>query len=475
MADGDLTDVWSMILRECATDDRPGLRNMAVPALAHVATYRALCREIREAAARLATPYDATIEFVSNGRSRVPIAFCGGVHFAETRFESGISIIRDRATSQMFAVSHGDAEHHPDWGDGGPCWVYTVKRMYPLARLAQLLGGHASTWSEQLPDLFQVALPPTGASGDWYRQTHVSMRNHSLTPGSRAHRGVVAKNQLRGREWTGEAGRLLVHGDDFFSHKVVDMWTGGYRRFTKTADFVLVECVEGGCVNDVMRLPKRHNWCGNDHTKLGIRSPSVFSVLPHDDDVHGLSRALGWDCAPRVAEGPGWLVSKFAHNDAGLIQATPTDHVPAEDLMYLCHLAKVAREAEDQARTRPYHATKNPLGFDVRLRARRRPRPKRAAARAAMTRMHELDAERQRLDVDLSTSSDEEQEEGKEEGEDPPPPPPSPKRRRAATEGDADDGLALARQCARLRAVWDAMRRGELTRLLEQGGSLRVV
>ena len=452
MADEDLTDVWSIILRECATDEKRELRNMAVPALAHVATYRTLCKEVRDGAARLVTPYDATIHFRPNGLTRVPTAFSGGVHFAEHRFGAGLSIIRDRATSQMFAASHTQAVQYDDWGDGGPSWVYTVGRMYPLARLAQLLGGHASTWSQRLPDLMQVALPPTASDvgGTSYTQTRVAMRSNSLTPPSNAHQGVVAKNQLRAREWNGEAS-FTVHHDDFISHKVVSLWNGSYRAYTKDQDFVMVECVEGGRVNGVVRFPKRHNWSGNDHSKLGIRSPSVFEVSPGDDGVHGLSRAFGWDCAPRVAEGPGWLVSMFTHRDASRIQKMPAWHVPAEDLMELCALAQEARDAEEQARSEPYHPIHNPTGFDLRVRARRRPRPKRAAARVALERMYEQGGEQPYVESSSSAESDDDAAE--------PAPPPEP---------------SLAELDARLRVVWDAMKRGDLGRLLDREPCLRV-
>ena len=335
MANEDLSDVWSIILKECAIDDKRELRNMTVPALAHVATYRALCRSVRDGAARLVTPYDATIQFAPNGRTRVPVAFCGGVHFAEKRFDRGLSIIRDRATSQMFAVSHGEAEMRNNFLHiHTTAWVYKVRRMYPLARLAQLLSGHTSFASQRLRDLLRVALPPKSADGVRWRHIGLS-RKERKTPSSHEHRGVVHKNQLRGREWNGLPGSFTLHEDDFISHKI-EMFD--YAK--KGADFVMVSCVEGGVVNDVVRMPKRHNWCGNDHGKLGIRSPSPFVPLSHDgDDVHCLSRALGWDCAPRVAEGPGWLVSFLAHGDDAWPRAMPTSNIPMADIRHMAHLA----------------------------------------------------------------------------------------------------------------------------------------
>jgi len=393
MADEDLSDVWSIILRECATDCRS---NMTVPGLAHVAKYRALSREIRDGAARVVTPYDATIHFSANGRSRVPVAYCGGVHFAERRFEKGLSIIRDRATSQMFAVSHGAATRVEDFlGDGKPAWVYAVNRTYSLARLTQLLGGHASTWSERLPDLFRVAFPNGEADPEsrWSGRVSVSLRQYSLTNATRhEHQGVVAHRQLRAREWSGEPGPLTTHHDDFISHKILRTGAtaqGLFGTFVKDRDLVMATCVDGE-VQDVVLLPKRHTWCGNDHGRAGIRPPSIFELTAQEDCVHALSRAFGWDSEPRVAEGPGWLVSLLLHERGDKYPTSmPCWPVPTEDLMEMGAMAKEVREAAEKARAKPYHPIDNPLGFDIRVCARRRPPPSRAAATVAMERMLE--------------------------------------------------------------------------------------
>jgi hypothetical protein len=398
MADEDLGDVWAIILRECATDWR---RNMTVPGLAHVAKYRELCRNIREGAARLDTPYDAQIQFESNGRSRVPVAYMGGVHFSAYRYDPGLSIIRDRATSRMFAISHDRACHYTDWrGLGEDGWVYEVKRAYPLARLAQLLSGHASDWQKRLPDLFRVAYP-TDASGDegsvWHKRVTVSLRQYSLTSATRhAYQGVVAHEQLRAREWDGEPGPLTTHHDDFISHRVLragrhpdGFHDGFFSTFVKDRDLVMATCVNGE-VQDVVLLPKRLTWCGNDHGRAGIRLPSIFELTAQEDCVHVLSRALGWDSEPRVAEGPGWLVSLLLHGRGDKYPVSmPSWPVPTEDLVEMGAMAKEAREAAEKARAKPYHPIDNPMGFDIRVCARSRPRPKRAAATVAMERMLE--------------------------------------------------------------------------------------
>jgi hypothetical protein len=92
----DLADAWTLILDHCARDTRG---KHAVPALALVATYRAVCTEARRGAAGVVTPFDAVISFAPNGRTRVPVSFYGGVHFAEHRYWAGLSIIRDAACS----------------------------------------------------------------------------------------------------------------------------------------------------------------------------------------------------------------------------------------------------------------------------------------------------------------------------------------------------------------------------------------
>ena len=130
------------------------------------------------------------------------------------------------------------------------------------------------------------------------------------------------------------------------------------------------------------------------------------------------------------------------------------------DMSLLARRFQEVRDAEDQARAEPYHPIHNPTGFDVRVRARRRPRPKRAAARVAMERMYEQGGERPCIDSISSAESD-------GDGDDAPPPPPPPLPRPEPSLAELD---------ARLHAVWGAMKRGELGRLLLKHESrLRVV
>ena len=75
----------------------------------------------------------------------MPVRFYGGVHFAEHRYWAGLSIIRDAPTGQMFAVTHSPARDTDTYTPNGKrIQEYEVHRMYLLARLAQLLGGHES-------------------------------------------------------------------------------------------------------------------------------------------------------------------------------------------------------------------------------------------------------------------------------------------------------------------------------------------
>ena len=380
------SDAWSLVLAHCAKDT---LGNFTVPGLAQVATYRLLGREVVRGAAELVTPYDATIQFVANGRTRVPVSFYGGIHFAKHRFGKGFSLLRDARTGEMFAVTHEEGVSMTV--DNGRSGVgYEVKRIYPLARLAQLLGGHASEWSLTMPDLHMIGTSksePRVLSGHHRRPLRTASLRYGTLTSARGAQGVIAKNQLRSRQWKNEPGPLEVHYDDFFSHWVLHIEA---KMYVKVDDFVMATSVNGDPY-DVMLLPKKNNWAGNDHTVCGIAGPERCSVNEHEDSVHSLSRAFGWNCEPRVAQGPGWLVSMLTHGDAGLPTSLGERPVTEDDLKNMGELAKEARWEVEHAKTLPYHAVDNPQGFDLRMRGCKRPRAKRAAAVVAKARMLEHD------------------------------------------------------------------------------------
>ena len=386
MDDIDCADVWSIVLEQCATDTKGSI---AVPALALVSSYRPVCKDIMRGAAGVHTPYDAAITFVSNGASRVPTGFCGGVHFSDPSHCSGFAILRDAPTSQMFAVSRGEGTWHKHT-DGKWGMYYTVRRMYALARLAQLLGGHASEWSQRLPDLYAMALPFTANS----LGSHV-VRNVALTKPVADHpahdgpvRAVVVKNQLRAREWTGEQGVLTRHDDDFITHRVARWEPLGN---VKMPEFVMATSADHVVVEQVL-LPSQFTWSGKDLTCMNFLVPP----LAVHDQVHVLSRALGWDCTPHVAEGPGWLVSMLPDEHNFPTPLTMPEmlrlRLDVDQLREFCDRSKKSRETAERAKTLPYHPIKNPRGFNPHLRRRRgrgsgRAYVPRAAALVAKERM----------------------------------------------------------------------------------------
>ena len=405
----DLADAWALIFDHCARDTKG---KHAVPALALVATYRAVCSEARRGAAGVVTPFDAVISFGTNGRTRVPVSFYGGVHFAEHRYWAGLSIIRDAPTGQMFAVTHSPARDTDAYTPNGKrIQEYEVHRMYPLARLAQLLGGHESNPFLRLAPL-----------GQYMNKAHPfwGFRNVPMakgTDGNKGHGnvyGVMTKNQLRSTEWSGTPGPLTVHVQDFISQRMVR--TGRVGHSASHGDYIMSvteTCHKRGVdAVEIVALSQYWSWYGADCDVL-----TNDNAEADDLGVHVLSRALGFHCEPRVAEGPGWLVSLLTHGDPEL--STKLDaHIPDEDIAEMGDLARRARRKAEMARAQPYHPIHNPTGYHPTERRGMAQRAKRSAAVVAQERMLQSEAalftpapKRPALMVDLTTTDEEEEEE----------------------------------------------------------------
>jgi len=413
----DLADAWTLILDHCARDTKG---KHAVPALALVATYRAVCSEARRGAAGVVTPFDAVISFAPNGRTRVPVSFYGGVHFAQHRYWAGLSIIRDAPTGQMFAVSHSRARDTDAYTPNGKrIEEYEVYRMYPLARLAQLLGGHESNPFLRLAPL-----------GQYMNKAHPfwGFRNVPMakgTDGNKGHSdvyGVMTKNQLRSTEWSGTPGPLEVHVQDFIAQRMVR--TGRVGHSVSHGDYVMSvteTCHKRGVDRvEIVALSQYWSWYGPDCDVL-----TNDNVESDDRGVHVLNRALGFHCEPRVAEGPGWLVSLLTHGDPEL--STKLDaHITDEDIAEMGDLARRARREAEMARARPYHPIHNPTGYHPTKQRGMAHRAKRSAAVVAQERMLQSEAalftpapKRPALEVDLTTTDEEDEEEVEDEDEDP--------------------------------------------------------
>lgn len=402
----DLADAWALIFDHCARDTRG---KHAVPALALVATYRAVCSEARRGAAGVVTPFDAVISFAPNGRTRVPVRFYGGVHFAEHRYWAGLSIIRDAPTGQMFAVSHSPARDTDTYTPKGErIQEYEVYRMYPLARLAQLLGGHESNPFLRLAPLGQYM---NKAHPFWgYRNVPMAKG----TDGNKGHSdvyGVMTKNQLRSTEWTGTPGPLTVHVQDFIAQRMVR--TGRVGHSVSHGDYIMsvTEFCPGRGIDavEIVALSQYWSWYGADCDVL-----TNDNVETDDVGVHVLSRALGFHCEPRVAEGPGWLVSLLTHGDPEL--STKLDaHIPDEEIAEMGDLARRARREAEMAKARPYHPIHNPTGYHPTKQRGMARRAKRSAAVVAQERMAQSEAalftpapKRSDFVVDLTTTDAEE-------------------------------------------------------------------
>lgn len=409
----DLADAWTLILDHCARDTKG---QHAVPALALVSTYRAVCTEARRGAAGLVTPYDAAITFAPNGRTRVPVSFHGGVHFAEHRFCAGLSIIRDAPTGQMFAVSHSRARNTDTFTPNGKCiWEYDVHRMYPLARLAQLLGGHESNPFLRLAPLGQYkSARATGCLRNvpMTKRTRNSKGNYTVY-------GVMTKNQMRSVSWTGEPGPLEVHVEDFISQRMLGLRNAGCSY--KHGDYILSvteTCHKRGVdAVEIVALSQYWSWYGPDC--------DVLTKNPGEEDednwlIHVLSRALGFHCEPRVAEGPGWLVSLLTHGDPEL-STKLSRHLSDDKISEMGDLARRARCEAEMAKARPYHPIGNPTGYHPTKQRGMAQRAKRSAAVVAQERMLHSEAalftpapKRPALTIDLTSTDEEGEEEGTE-------------------------------------------------------------
>jgi len=417
----DYADAWTLVFDSFAKD-KHGF--YAVPALALISAYRTVCSEARRGAAGLVTPYDATIFFKANGRTRVPVRFEGGVHFAQFMFLPGLSIIRDRPTGQMFAVYHdgfNDTERRTHKGNR----IYSARvcRVYPLARVAQLLGGHESHEGQRLGSL-QPFLHPNRLG----LRNVPTIRNATVFSEATVF-AVTAKNQMRSFSWTGEPGPLTVHNEDSISQRVVPH---GVHHFTNCGDLVLTvtETNTFGRAKPtwhLMPLSGRECWHGEDHAVLYSMDDSFDWELL---GVHPLVRALGHFCDARVAEGPGWLVSLFAHGSPHFpVRVVPG--IDTEDLRTMGHLARLCRSRAEEAKTRPFHPIDNPNGYHPTEKRGLHLRAKRSAAVVAQERMLQsgdgqaTPAEAVPVTIDLTNDDG-----PKADPEPAPEPAPDPKRRR---------------------------------------------
>ena len=418
ITDGLDADGLELVLDE-ATKDTFG--NHVVPGLAQLAMCRTLCKGFRDTAARLRTVYDADIEYEAYGLTTVPVRFRGGLWVGHSKnFDVGghevgapaLAVIRDKRTSRMFVVTVSEIKLCDEHG----LWC-VIGRIFVVAQLAQLLGGHTAEWSRRLPNLHEVAYS--------YKEVDraLSTRYLSITPVDHdlgyEHQsvGIVRKNQLTSYTWDGvEGGGFTEHRDDFISHKLQHGVTNaGRSRWTRGGigdlTITLVNSEHSGGTSKgymcTCTLPSTGAlagiWLDGKAEFYQFRPPQRLGdegVMPSECKVHPLSRAFGWYSVPRQAEGPGWLVSLLActaeKNDDGQPTLLHDLHdVPIDTLMDAASEAKEARKQEEWRRTQPYHPTDNPTGYRHTKKRGLRERGRRAASAVALNRM------RQRSDSDV--------------------------------------------------------------------------
>ena len=361
-ADGACPDVWCKILYKGFALDKYG--NFTVPSLSYMSRLRAVCVGLREANRLLETPYDALVDY-QDSRKVVPIRFSGGMHFGPSQHYQPLSIIRDKVTGQMFAVTRVR-----DLVTKGGVLYCCVDRTYSLARLAELLNGHSPDWSARLPDLHEMAYR-RGAGIFAYRVKHATIFERKSIL------GAVTKNQLVAKEHKGgPAAGTNYHLDDCISHKMFE-----WRRPTppppflgaqvararmehyKHHELVLITSVDGQPVR-AHELSWGVAWVGTIGTVLEMYD--FDRPLDTDDGepvfvdyVHVLSKALGWDCAPEIVKGLGGLASLLAHgmgpsmpkslDDAGL--AYGIARVVTERLEKMAERAREHRAQEEAENT----------------------------------------------------------------------------------------------------------------------------
>ena len=159
--------------------------------------------------------------------------------------------------------------------------------------------------------------------------------------------------------------------------------------------------------HSVVSLDEYSSWCGPDCTVL-----TNDNLHPDDFHVHVLCRALGHNCDPVVAEGPGWLVSLLTHGDPEL----PTKLIGYscavnndDEIAAMCELARERRRKAEMAKARPYHPIHNPTGYMPTKKRGMAQRAKRSAAVVAQARMQQAGMEpltpapkRAAIEIDLT-------------------------------------------------------------------------
>ena len=350
-------DAWCHLLYPFAMD---AYDEFTVAGLARIQYLRGVSKSVRAGAALMETPYDAKVDYQEDGLKAVPYAFSGGMHFGHGNFVA-LSIVRDKQNGQVFAVSRG-----PRFSKAGVQYCY-VDRIYPLARLAELLNGHAAKWSARLPDVHELGYSLT--QDVWNACEIKGARAPTLTKLD-GYKALVVKNQMVVNEGKTTPGVVEKHYDDFISNRIIkhSIWAppGAPRqrpRWCKHPDLMLVKHEDGEPVK-VSRMIWEYAWVGVIGTPMktynfGRLYVGGGSQPAAADRVHVLSRALGWDCGPDAVASLGGVTSLLAHGMRNLptalldfdLKYAPGQHSAVEaKLVEMADAALERREHDDAER-----------------------------------------------------------------------------------------------------------------------------
>jgi len=318
-------ELWAHIF-EFVVEDR--YRNITLPALAQLARASRLSKTLLQAARMIKTPYDAEIEFSSEGPAfGMPVRFVGGVAFGKARFCFALVFIRHPANGRTFAVSVEDRHGFHD--DSGHTQV--VKRYHSLAQLAQRLNGHASEWSTRLNDVHYMQYQE-----DEWRSSHgraLLYNADELLVGLMPPRCQWLQTQSLEM-------RVNTKGDycmDFLGYAVEERTLQDphptvanhyvqVRQFKRKHELILFEEDANGVLNyngkDCIAKPVLHDqcWYGKSMSWSKSTNPGPLFRRPESMEpgfspqfASELSIALGLFADPSQAEGCRWLVSLFKH------------------------------------------------------------------------------------------------------------------------------------------------------------------
>lgn len=292
----DLPSDMQQAITERVVSDAHG--NKTVPGLIAGRGMRGASKALLHLITYTETPYDGDVVY----KGSWPSSFVGGLGFGDSvKSETRFFVVRDRRTGKVFSCTI-DEGHRID----GVC---TVKRTWPLWRLAQLLNGHNADFTQRLTDVESVS------EGE-----AVMVPKRELSPNTLA---VKVHNQLRTISRGSHEACYTTNYTDFVSHYVVPM--PDTRDWIKMPSLVVHSSKDYGHYAFVLNVR-----CPLD--------PDAF-CSPGNPYIHALAIALGWFDEGAVVQSTGWMTSLYCH---GRLTA-PTAYQGPTRLSRLQRMAELAQ------------------------------------------------------------------------------------------------------------------------------------